>query len=217
VFGVISTVKALFTAAIAGAALAGVAGAAPPVVMTLAASPTVVAYGAPVTLSGQLGTKKADQQISIQATECGSTKQTKVTTVRTVANGAFSVAVKPTIGTAYTGRYKNGTSPVVSVTVKPVLTLTRVARGKFTAKVTAGRALTGKFLSFQRYKKLRKRWGQVKRVALGAAVAGPAKPTMITSVSFKSKLPRKSRVRVLISTAQAAPCYVTAASKPIRA
>jgi hypothetical protein len=209
--------KALAAAVVAVAVLAGAAGAAPPVVMTLAASPTSVVYGAPVTLSGQLGTKQAAQQISLLATECGSTRQTKATTVRTTANGLFSAAVKPTIGTAYTGRYKNGMSPVVSVTVKPLLTLTRVARGSFTAKVTAGEALTGKALSFQQYRKAQKRWRQVKRVALRTAVPGPAKPTMITSVSFKSKLRRGTRLRVMISSAQAAPCYLTAASKSIRA
>ena len=57
---------------------------------------------------------------------------------------------------------------------------------------------------------------QVKRVALGAAVPGPSKPTMITSVAFRSKLPRGTRVRVRISVAQAAPCYLTAASPSLR-
>jgi hypothetical protein len=98
-----------------------------------------------------------------------------------------------------------------------VLELKRVARGSFTAKVTAGLALTGKYLSFQRYKKLTKRWAQVKRVKLATAVAGPAKPTRISSVSFKSRLARGTRLRVLISKTQAAPCYVLAASKSIRA
>jgi hypothetical protein len=98
-----------------------------------------------------------------------------------------------------------------------VLQLKRVARGSFTAKATAGQALTGKFVSFQRYKKLTKRWVQVKRVKLGQAVPGTAKPTMVSSVSFRSKVALRTRVRVLISAVQAAPCYVKAASKSIRA
>jgi hypothetical protein len=199
------------------AAIGGVTGAAPPVTMTLTASAPTVVYGSPVTLSGQISTKKANQQVLVQATACGTTKQVKAATVKTVANGAFSTAVKPTIGTAYQGNFKNGVSPVVSITVKPVLELKRVARGSFTANVTAGQALTGKFVSFQRYKKLTKRWAQVKRVKLSRAVAGSAKPTMISSVSFKTRLVRGTRVRVLISAAQAAPCYVKAASKSIRA
>jgi hypothetical protein len=209
--------KSLAAAVIACAALAGVAGAAPPVTMTLVASAPTVAYGSPVTLSGQISTKKAGQPITIQGTECGSTKQVKAANVKTVADGKFSTPVKPTLRTSYMATFKNGMGPVVVVTVKPVLELKRVAPGSFTANVTAGQALTGKYLSFQRYKKLRKRWAQVKRVKLARAVPGTAKPTMISSVSFKSKLARGTRLRVLITTAQAAPCYVKAASKSIRA
>jgi hypothetical protein len=195
----------------------GGAGAAAPVTMTLVASAPTVAYGSPVTLSGQISTKRANQQITIRATECGKTSQVKAANVKTLADGKFSVAVKPTLGTSYLATLKNGTSPAVPISVKPVLELKRVARGSFTAKVTAGLALTGKYLSFQRYKKLTKRWVQVKRVKLATAVAGPAKPTMISSVSFKSRLARGTRLRVLISKTQAAPCYVLAASKSIRA
>lgn len=209
--------RALAAAAILGAVLAATAGAAPPVVMTLTATPSSVAYGGSITLGGQLATKKANQQIVIRATECGSTKQTKAATVKTAANGVFSVAVKPAAGTSYVGTYKNGMSPVVPTTMKPLLTLTRVAAGSFTAKVTAGQSLTGKFVLLQRYKKLRKRWVQVKRSALGPSVPGPSKPTVISSVSFKVKLRRGTRVRVMISKAQSAPCYLTAASKSIRA
>ena len=209
--------KTLAAAAIAGAALAATAGAAPPVTLTLVASAPTVAYGSAVTLSGQISTKRANQQVTIQATECGSTKQAKAASVKTGTNGTFSVPVTPTLGTTYVGNYKNGTSPNVPITVKPVLALKRVARGSFSASVTAARALTGKYLSFQRYKKLKRRWAQVKRVKLGAAVPGAKKPTIVTSVSFKSKLTRGTRIRVLITAAQAGPCYVKATSKSIRA
>ena len=69
---------------------------------------------------------------------------------------------------------------------------------------------------FQRYKKLRKRWVQVKRIALKTALAG-TKPTVVSSVAFKAKLAAGTRVRVMISKAQAGPCYVPATSKSLRA
>jgi hypothetical protein len=209
--------KILTAVGIAGAALAAAATAAAPVTVTLAASAPTVVYGKPVTLNGTLSTHKANQAIAIQATECGSTKAVKVATVRTSANGLYATLVTPALGTSYQATYKNARSAATGLTVRPLLLLTRVARGSFTAKVTAGRALTGKAVLFQRYAKLRKRWVQVKRVVLGAATAGPAKPTMITSASFKAKAPRKARVRLLISVAQAGPCYLTATSPVIRA
>ncbi len=58
---------------------------------------------------------------------------------------------------------------------------------------------------------------QVKRLALGAAVPGTTKPAMISSVSFKAKLPRGTRVRLAISALQAGPCYVASTSKTLRA
>lgn len=184
--------------------------------VTLTATPTVVSYGQKVTFSGQVSTKKANQQVVIQGTACGSTNTTKAATVKTVANGMYTVRATPALGTTYRASFKNGTSQPVVITVKPVLELKRVARGSFTANVTAGQALTGKFVLFQRYKKLKKRWVQVKRMALKTSVAG-TKPTVVSSVSFKSTLRAGTRVRVMISKAQAGPCYLAAASKSIRA
>lgn len=209
--------KVLAATAVILGALVGTAGAAPPVTLTLAASAPTVSYGKPVTLSGQLSTQKSNQAISFQGMECGSTKPAKASTVKSGANGAFSGPVTPTIGTSYQATYKAAKSPAVAVSVQPLLELTKVATGSYTAKATAGQALTGKFVLFQRYKKLRKRWVQVKRLALGAAVPGTTKPAMVSSVSFKAKLPRGTRVRVAISAAQAGPCYVAASSKSLRA
>jgi hypothetical protein len=208
--------KTLAAVCIAAGAVAAAALAAPPVTVTLTVTPNVVAYGKPVTFSGQVSTKKANQQVVIQGTACGSTNATKAATVKTIANGNYTVSAKPPIGTTYRANFKNGTSQPVVVSVKPVLELKRPARGSFTASVTAGQALTGKYVLFQRYKKLKKRWVQVKRLALKTSVAG-TKPTVVSSVSFKSKLRAGTRVRVMISKGQAGPCYLTAASKSIRA
>ncbi len=108
------------------------------------------------------------------------------------------------------------TSAAVAVTVRPVLALAKTG-ATWTAKVTAGQALTGKAVLFQRYVKVRKRWKQVKRVLLSASAPGAAKPTVISSATFAARLARGTRVRLLITTAQAAPCYVTATSPSLRA
>ncbi len=209
--------KILTAVGIAGAALAAAATAAAPVTITLAANTPLVDYGKPVTLSGTLSTHKANQAIGIQATECGSTRATKVATFKTVANGVYSGPVTPALGTSYQATFKNVKSPSVAIAVRPVLELTRVARGSFSAKVTVGRSLKGKAVLFQRYAKLRKRWVQVKRVLLLTETPGPTKPTLIDSASFRSRVTVGARVRLLISAAQAGPCYVTAKSKVVRA
>ena len=185
--------------------------------MTLAASPALVSYGTPVTANGQLSTQKSNQAIVIQATECGTTKQVKATTLKTAANGAYTGPVTPTVTTVYQATYKTVKSAPVSISVRPLLELTKVATGSYSAKATAGQALTGKFVLFQRYRKASKRWVQVKRLALGAAVPGTTKPAMVSSVSFKAKLPRGTRVRLAITAKQVGPCYAAATSKSLRA
>ena len=106
----------------------------------------------------------------------------------------------------------------MAVTVRPLLQLIRVARGSYTAKVTVGRSLKGKAVLFQRYSRLRKRWVQVKRLILATETVGPAtKPVVVDSVSFRAKVPTKTRVRMLITAAQAGSCYLSASSAVLRA
>jgi hypothetical protein len=207
--------KAFVTALVLSAALATAAAAAAPT-LTLTSSATVVAYGKPLTLSGQLSGGKPSQTVGIDGTVCGTSRSAKVASAKTTATGAYSAAVTPTAGTTYQATYKNVKSAAISVTVKPVLALSR-SGGTWTAKVTAGQALTGKAVLFQRYVKKTKRWKQVKRVLLTASAAGATKPTTISSATFTAKLARGTRVRLLITTVQAAPCYVTAASPSLRA
>ena len=209
--------KILASTLVAGAALAAAATAAAPVTVSLAASATSVAYGKPVTLSGLLSTQRANQTIAVQATECGSTRAVKVATVKTVANGAYTTPATPAAATTYQATFKNVKSTTVAVAVRPVLQLTRIARGSYTAKVTVGKTLKGEAVLFQRYSTLRKRWVQVKRVVLTTEAPGTAKPTVVDSAAFRAKVALRARVRLLISTVQAAPCFLTATSNVVRA
>jgi hypothetical protein len=207
--------KTLAIALVLGAALATAASAAAPT-LSLTTSAASVPYGKSLTLGGQLSGGKPNQTVGVDGLACGTTRAAKVTSAKTSATGAYSAAVTPTGGTTYQATYKTVKSASVAVTVQPVLTLTKNGT-TWTAKVTAGQALTGKAVLFQRYVKLHKRWKQLKRVLLTASTPGPAKPTVVSSVSFTAKLARGTRVRLLMSTAQAAPCYVSSASASLRA
>jgi hypothetical protein len=207
-------ITATFTL-IAAAALASAASAASPA-LTLASSAPTVAYGKSVTLSGLLTPAKANQQITVSALACGTTKAVTLARVKTAANGSYATTAAPAVSTSYQASQKALKSTTVMVNVRPLVVIKRVKRGSFTATVTAGTDLKGKNLLFQRYATVRKRWVQVKKVTLTASVPGPAKPTVIASASFKAKLTRRARVRLVLSKAQAAPCYVTATSNVVR-
>ena len=209
--------KTLIVTFLAGAALAAAATAAAPVTLTLASSSQNVKYGSSVTLTGALSTQKTNQQISIQATDCGSTKPRNVARVKTAAKGAYTAPDTPTVDTLYQSSEHAVMSNTVAVVVTPVVQLTRVARGSYGATVTAGIDLKGKTVLFQRYAKLKKRWVQVKKVVLSTSAPGTKKPTVISSAKFKSKLPKGTRVRLALSKTQASPCYAAAISNVVRA
>jgi hypothetical protein len=208
----------IFTAAaIAGAALAAAATAAVAVTLTLTASAQTVAYGKTVTLTGVLSTKRANQPVQILAKDCTMTSAKKVATAKTAADGSYKATVTPTAGTTYQASQKKVLSNTAAVSVVPVVKLVRVKRGSYTASVRAGLDLKGKAVLFQRYSRLKKRWVQVKRVILTASAAGTPSPTVVSSVSFRAKAPKRARVRVALSKAQAAPCYLKASSNVVRA
>jgi hypothetical protein len=197
--------------------LATTAGAATQDTLSITANPSLVVYGKTTVISGTLAPAKANQNVAVQAQECGKPNYAKVSTVKTTSTGAYTATVTPTVNTNYQAKLKATVSSAVGVKVKPVVQLARVARGSFTAKVTAGTALTNKIVLLQRYSKLKKRWLGVKKVTLTTATAGTPKPTMVTSAAFKSKVALRVRLRLVFSTAQAAPCYVSAISNIVRA
>jgi hypothetical protein len=184
--------------------------------LTLTATPTTVAYGKSVALNGVLSTHRANQNVKVNATECGQTASKTVATVKTNSTGAYTLAATPTLNTTYQATQKNTKSPTVAVTVAPVMKLVRVKRGSYTVSVTSAVDLKGKAILFQRYSKKRKRWVQVKRVLLATTTPG-TKPTMVSSAAFTAKLAKGTRVRAAISKAQAAPCYIAAKSNSLRA
>jgi hypothetical protein len=118
---------------VVGPALAAAATAAPlATTLSLTATPTSVAYGNPVALNGVLSTKKSNQNVKVDATECGQSSAKAVGTVKTNSSGAYTMNVTPTVNTAYQATQKSTKSPSVAVSVAPTLKLVRVKRGSYT-------------------------------------------------------------------------------------
>jgi hypothetical protein len=195
------------------AALGAAPVAAAPPSLTLKAAPLIVTYGATTSLSGVLSTQKTGEAIDIQSQECGQNAFKKTASATTTTGGAFSYTAKPTMNTNYQAKLKGATSPTVTVKVAPVLTLKKLALGKFSVSVTAAQSFAGKYVVFQRLR--RTKWVTLKKVTLATAKTTTA-PTQVTSASFKIKLPAKLRVRAILPAVQAATCYLGTKSKVIR-
>jgi plastocyanin len=196
---------------------------AAPAGVSLAAAPRALTYGHTTAVSGTVSTGQANQKVDILAQPCGENAAKVVATATTTTGGAYTYSTQPTLQTAYQARYKPATGPTVttspvSVQVRPTVTLTRLARNKFSAQVGAVQSFVGKAVAFQRYVSAKRRWTTVKTVFLGAraAAATPLAGTTVSSVTFRAKLRSGLRVRAVLPPGQTAPCYAAAKSATIR-
>jgi plastocyanin len=185
------------------------------------AKPAVITYGLTSTISGSTSSAKAGQKVEIFAFPCLGPNEKLIATLKTTRRGTYTFRVHPSKMTAYHSRYtaKSGTvsSSSVSVAVKPLITLERVGRGRFTVALTAGRSFVGKAVAIQRFVGPKQRkWVTARTVMLTRKRAG-AKPegATVTSAAFRSRLPAGVRVRALLRPLQAVPCYLTATSRAI--
>lgn len=172
--------------------------------VTLAAAPAAVVYGSSTVLSGKVSSGNAGQSVSILGQACGQTVFTHVTTVTTGPAGKYSATQAPTMNTMYEAKWSTETSAPVTVHVAPVIRLAKIARHKFRVRVQAAESFAGKTVVFQKLTALG--WVRVKRVTLKSA--STAGTTTTTGATFRSKIRPGKKVRIVMSTSQAAPCYV---------
>ena len=192
-----------------------VSGAPPAETLTLAGKPLLLVYGGRVTLAGTLSNQKVGENVEVLATPCGQSAATKVTTVQTTTGGAFTALVQPLMNTVYRVKVKNTTSPTVTAKVRPRLRLRKPAAHRYSLRVFAAQSFAGKYATFQRYNGTLGRWIKVKRVLLRANATGVA-PTVISSVSFRSGIRPRLKVRVVLPQLQVGSCYRPGRSNVIR-
>jgi hypothetical protein len=184
--------------------------------VSLRAAPPAVVYGQSSTLSGLVSNGAAGETVTIDAMACGATAFTRLASVTSVANGAWSAAAKPANNTVYEANWKNAKSLRLTEKVAPAVALKRLRVGRFSATVTAAQSFVGKQVVLQRYVRSRRAWKTVKRVTLRTAKTGTA-PTVSTSAGFRARIARRTRLRLLLTQAQAGTCYAPGRSGTVRA
>ena len=182
--------------------------------VTLAPSRKVAPFLAPVTLRGIISSQATGESVAISAQECGKTGFTQLGTATTTTGGNWTFTVKPGLNTVYRARWRAADSPTATVQVSPKVRLTRV-RTRFTVRVSATHGFLGKLVFFQRYRPTVRRWATLKRVKL-ATVKPPVAGAVVTSASFRSRVRKGWRLRVMLPQAQTGTCYVSAASNTLR-
>jgi plastocyanin len=184
--------------------------------VSLKAAPAVTKYGGTATLSGVVSNLAAGETVNVDAKQCGATAFTRLASVKSAANGAWTSPAKPVMNTVFRANWKNANSTDLTYSVAPLLTLKRVRTHTYKASLTAAQALTGKYVVLQRYAKAKRAWKTVKRITLRTATPGVA-PTVVSSTTAKAKVARGTRLRLLLTADQAGACYASTRSAAIRA
>ena len=170
-------------------------------VVKIALAHPAVVYGSSVKLSGTVSNHQAGEFVFVMGLAYGMPAFTQVDMATTSTKGAWAYTASPAIQTSYQARWNAVTSAVVTVKVRPKITLalkSRTAtRGMFSVQVEGSRPLTGKRVLIQRL------------TASGPTTVKSVKLAADSSSTFTIKLPRhRARVRVVMSTSQAAPGYI---------
>lgn len=120
--------------------------------VTLVATSSRVIFGLPVRLVGVIGTKQADQRVTVFAQRSGAGSFSAVTTVLTGAGGTWTLLVHPKIGTSYKALFNGAASPIAAIGVRPAVTLHVVPkrRGRFSTHVIGTRSFAGRVVQLQR-------------------------------------------------------------------
>ena len=181
--------------------LVGAASAAKPAVVKIALARPAVVYGSSVQLSGSVSNHQAGEFVFVLGRPFGTQAFNQLDMATTTAKGVWSYKDSPAIQTSYQARWGAVTSAIVTVKVRPKITLalqSRTAtRGTFSVQVEGNRPFTGKRVLIQRI------------TASGPTTVKSVKLTANSSSTFTIKLPRtRARVRVVMSTSQASPGYI---------
>jgi plastocyanin len=192
--------------------------AAPGSTLSLTATPKVVLYGRSATLTGQLASGQANQKVDIFSQECGASALIKLTTETTAAGGTYTLSVQPRRNTTYQAKFRSSSSSQALEKVRPRVTLRKLAPRKFRVTVLAADSYAGKFVLFQRYSVVKRRWVTIRSVVLraGSTVITPINPTRVSTATFRAKVQVRLRVRANLTQAQAGGCYAASASTTIR-
>jgi plastocyanin len=178
-----------------------VAGAPP--ALTFATSFPQIIYGNSVTLSGQINSKKAGEQVTITHQPHGQPSPLVLATVLTGADGTFAYQTKPQILTTYQASWKGAQSLAVATAVKPAISFGR--HNGFVTRVYAGRSMARKAVQLQRLSQFGQ-WVTIKRVQLD----------LNSRARFRAALPfGVSRLRIAMSVNQAGAGYLGAFSREI--
>lgn len=183
---------------------------AAPEQVTIDARPSVARWGQPVTLSGSVDTRRAEEIVTIQAKDCRQQFFRDVDSARTHEGGGWSTDYYPGINTTLRAQWNGGASAEITVRQRPSVQLRRLSARRFAVRAWGfggAHIFWRKRVLFQRFERRLGSWETAKNVVLTDS-SGPT--------SFSASVPRGALVRALLPRSQARPCYLAGYSPLLR-
>ena len=117
--------------------------------VSLTPSRTLNIFGDAVTLSGTVSSKAAGEKVTVFSRPAGLPESQTVVT--TTTGGDWSLQVQPRVKTVYQAQYDTASSPQVTVSIRPRITLQKVGRHQYLIVVLSARSMAGKLVNVTRW------------------------------------------------------------------
>jgi plastocyanin len=180
--------------------------------VTLQTTRSTVLFGDSIRLSGTVSSRQAGESVTITVDPAG--EPARRIEVDTAAGGQWTLRAQPRIRTQFTARWRNSTSEVRTVLVRPRISLRRVGRTAFTVIVVAAESFAGDQVHIRRQRSRRNR--SLVTVARVVLRENPRTET-IAQRTFRLRVRRGFRMRAFLPQSVAGPNYASSQSNIIRA
>jgi plastocyanin len=172
----------------------------------------IVVFGGAVTLTGFVTSNQSSETVTITSDPLGVDPPRRIN-VTTGEDGEWRLRVQPRVRTAYKAEWRGAESRVLNVFVRPRVGIRKVGRNRFTVTVVAGDSFAGKQVIIRRQRsRTDRRWRIVRRVLLREH----PRTSTIAQRTFRLRVPRGFRMRVLLTAREARPAYLSSQSNIIR-
>jgi hypothetical protein len=200
--------------ALAAVAIQAASGAPAQATVTLAAQSTLVPATAPVQIAGTVSSRREGENVTIEVRDCGQRSYRALFTVHTDAGGRWSSEFYPGINASVRATWSGASSAPVAFRQQPRVFVRHLTGNRYEIAVSAKMPFWRKQAHFQ----LRRQgaWQTVRSVLLTEQRAPGAGGTVWTSARFTASVPRGAQFRAALPSGSARPCYVAAASLPVR-
>jgi hypothetical protein len=183
--------------------------------VTMIARPTTLRPNQGSLLSGAVSSGRADEEVTIQARDCGQKTFTGVAAILTHDGGTWNTQFSRGINSTIRAVWKGEASPTIELRQQASVVLRRQSAGRYLTAIASRWTFWRKKVQIQR--RVGSRWKTVRTLTLTDTFAHSGTGTTWTEAKFRLRMPRGTALRAMVTADQAKPCYLGTVSDTVRA